>query len=44
MVDNKIHSVIVMDEGQPIGVVSQTDMRCAAGKTAEDARHLNAAR
>ncbi len=42
MVDNKIHSVIVMDEGQPIGVVSQTDMALARqGKTAEEARHLN---
>jgi crotonyl-CoA carboxylase/reductase len=43
MVDNKIHSVIVMDEGQPVGVVSQTDMALARqGKTAEEARHLNA--
>jgi crotonyl-CoA carboxylase/reductase len=43
MVDNKIHSVIVMDAGQPIGVVSQTDMALARqGKTAEEARHLTA--
>jgi crotonyl-CoA carboxylase/reductase len=43
MVDHKIHSVIVMDAGQPIGVVSQTDMALARqGKTAEEARHLTA--
>ncbi|MFO1429320.1 MAG: CBS domain-containing protein [Candidatus Competibacteraceae bacterium] len=43
MVDNKLHSLIVMDEGQPVGVVSQTDMALARqGKTADEARHLTA--
>ncbi len=43
MMDNKIHSVIVVDDNQPIGVVSQTDMALARqGKTADEARQLTA--
>jgi crotonyl-CoA carboxylase/reductase len=41
MVDNKIHSLIVIDGGQPVGVISQTDMALARqGKTADAARQL----
>jgi crotonyl-CoA carboxylase/reductase len=43
MVEKQIHSVMVMEGGQTIGVVSQTDMALARqGRTADEARHLTA--
>lgn len=43
MVAKQIHSVMVMEGGQTIGVVSQTDMALARqGRTADEARHLTA--
>jgi crotonyl-CoA carboxylase/reductase len=43
MIDNKVHAVVVMEAGKPIGVVSQTDMALARqGKTQEEARGLSA--
>ncbi len=41
MVDNEIHAVVVMDGGQAVGVVSQTDMVLARqGRTPEQARAM----
>jgi crotonyl-CoA carboxylase/reductase len=41
MVDKEIHAVVVMEGGQAIGVVSQTDMVLARqGRTAEQARAM----
>jgi crotonyl-CoA carboxylase/reductase len=43
MVDNEIHAVVVMDGGQAVGVVSQTDMVLARqGRTPEQARAMQA--
>jgi crotonyl-CoA carboxylase/reductase len=43
MIDNKIHAVVVMAEGKPAGMVSQTDMALARqGRTTEEARKLTA--
>jgi crotonyl-CoA carboxylase/reductase len=41
MVENDIHAVIVMDDGQAVGVVSQTDLVLASqGRTPVEAREL----
>nr|WP_245754452.1 CBS domain-containing protein [Candidatus Accumulibacter aalborgensis] len=44
MVDKEIHAVVVMDEqGQAVGVVSQTDMVLARqGRTPDEARAMQA--
>ena len=43
MVDNEIHAVVVMDGGQAVGVVSQTDMVLARqGRTSAEARAMRA--
>jgi crotonyl-CoA carboxylase/reductase len=41
MIEKKIHAVAVMEEGKPIGMVSQTDMALARqGRSTEEARKL----
>ena len=41
MVDEEIHAVVVMDGGQAVGVVSQTDMVLARqGRTREEAQAM----
>ena len=41
MIDNEVHAVVVMDGGQAVGVVSQTDMVLARqGRTPEQARAM----
>jgi crotonyl-CoA carboxylase/reductase len=43
MIQHKIHAVVVMENGKPVGVVTQTDMALARqGKTQEDARQITA--
>ncbi len=43
MIDNKIHSLVVMDASKPVGIVSQTDMALARqGRTPAEARQLTA--
>ncbi|HRD67760.1 MAG TPA: CBS domain-containing protein [Candidatus Competibacter sp.] len=41
MIDNEVHAVVVMDGGQAVGVVSQTDMVLARqGRTSDEARTM----
>jgi crotonyl-CoA carboxylase/reductase len=43
MVEHDIHAVVVMEDDQPIGVISQTDMVLARqGRSYEEARQLRA--
>jgi crotonyl-CoA carboxylase/reductase len=43
MIDKDIHAVVVMEGGQAVGVVSQTDMVLARqGRTSDEARALSA--